>query len=200
LNELAVEAPALLSRLRAETRDQHDAIEQALLLMDDDLSIATYRHRLEQFYGFYKPVEDRLLRPGSPLANWLSLEPRRKAALLEADLETLGRAIDAQFPLCSDLPPLNDPADYFGCLYVLEGASLGGVVISRQVQPKLGVTALSGGRFFNGYGQRTGAMWQEFRTAITAFSAGTDQQDAVVAAARATFATLNSWCTGKPGD
>ena len=199
MNELAVllQVP-LLSRLRAETREQHDAIEQTLQLMDDDLSAATYLHRLEKFYGFYKPLEERLLSTGGPLKAWLAVKPRRKTALLEADLEALGRTTGAPPPLCEALPALDHVADFFGCLYVLEGASLGGVIISRHIRGKLGMTAQSGGRFFNGYGERTGEMWQEFRTAITDFSLVTDQTDAVVDAARATFATLNAWCQGTP--
>ena len=198
MNETAVTLrPAVLARLRTETRDQHDAIEQTLQLMDDDLTAAAYRHRLERFYGFYKPVEDRIFNNGSPLEEWLTLQHRRKTPLLEADLKALGQQAAAPLPLCVDLPPLNDAAEYFGCMYVLEGATLGGVLISRHIQKKLGMTAMTGGQFFNGYGERTGAMWQEFRTAITDFSFVTDQQDAVIASARATFETLQFWCQGK---
>ena len=184
----------VLSRLRLETRDQHDAIERTLVLMDDALSDDDYQQRLEHFYGFYKPVEDRIFSAGSPLASWLTLQQRCKVPLLDADLATLGGRATAQLPVCLDLPPLDTIADYFGCMYVLEGATLGGVLISRHIQKTLGVTPLSGGQFFYGYGERTGAMWQEFRRAITAFSLVSDEQDAVVSSARATFETLQRWC------
>jgi heme oxygenase len=190
--------PAVLSRLRAETRIQHEAIEETLKLMDDALSLDAYRHRLVQFYGFYKPLEETIFRADGPLDEWLATQPRRKVPLLKADLEALGQPAVSRIPLCSNLPALTGVADYFGCLYVLEGATLGGVLITRHVQKKLGVMRPNGGRFFNGYGEQTGAMWQEFRAAITAFSATTDQQDAIVAAARATFETLRGWCERKP--
>lgn len=187
----------LLSRLRTETRDQHDAIEQTLLLMDDDLTPDAYRRRLAQFFGFYKPVEERLLDGRGPLAPWLAVQARRKTPLLEADIHALGQLATALLPLCTKLPPLNSAAECFGCLYVLEGATLGGLIISRHVGQKLGVAARSGGAFFCGYGEQTGAMWQQFRAAITAFSLQTDDQDAVVASARATFEALQHWCEGK---
>ena len=187
----------LLSRLRTETQDRHDAIEHTLLLMEDDLTLAAYRRRLEQFYGFYQPVEARLLDGRGPLAPWLDVQVRRKTAQLQADLTALGQAAGARLPLCTKLPPLISAADCFGCLYVLEGATLGGVIISRHVGQRLGVSPASGGAFFGGYGAHTGAMWQQFRAAITAFSAETDDQDAVVASARATFEALQHWCEGK---
>jgi heme oxygenase len=184
----------LLSRLRTETRDQHDAIEQTLLLMEDDLTLAGYRRRLEQFYGFYKPVEERILDSHGPIAAWLPLQQRRKTPLLEADLKALRQQEAAGLPVCTNLPQLISAAECFGCLYVLEGASLGGVIISRHVEQKLGVAPASGGKFFYGYGEQTGVMWQQFRVAITAFSLESDEQDTVVASARATFEALQHWC------
>lgn len=187
----------LLARLRLETRDQHDAIEQTLMLMDEGVSGSAYCERLEHFYGFYKPVEDRLFGAGSPLENWFKLQPRRKTHLLAADLATLGLPATARLPLCLELPALDTVADYFGCMYVLEGATLGGVMISRHLQKVLGTTPQSGGQFFHGYGERTGAMWHEFRAAMTAYSLVSDDHDAVVASACATFESLQSWCEAR---
>jgi heme oxygenase len=183
----------LLYRLRTETRHQHDAIEQTLLLMEDDLTLEGYRRRLEQFYGFYQPVEQRLLDGGGPIAPWLPVPQRRKAHLLKADLKALGQHA-ALPPVCTNLPPLDSAAECFGCMYVLEGASLGGVIISRHAGQRLGITPESGGSFFFGYGEQTGVMWQQFRAAITAFSVESDDQDVVIASARATFEALQHWC------
>lgn len=195
MNDLAVILrPAVLSRLRTETRDLHNDIEQTLDLMDDKLTYAGYVNRLKQFYGFYRPIEEKILDASSPLAQWIELSPRRKSALLEVDLYSLSNRRAVDLPICEKLPPLKGIADYFGCMYVLEGASLGGQIISRHIQKKIGVTRIHGGRFFNGYGDRTGAMWQEFRSAISDFSLATNDDDAVVASARATFKSLQLWC------
>jgi heme oxygenase len=190
---VALHVPTL-SRLRSETREQHETIEKTLLLMDDDLTLEAYRRRLAQFYGFYQPVEERLFHRSGPLAGWLSLEQRRKTSLLRADLMALGGLATDCLPLCTKLPRLVSSAECFGCLYVLEGATLGGVIISRHVQQKLGVVPSEGGAFFSGYGDQTGAMWQAFRSAITAFSTDAEDQDVVVASARATFLALQHWC------
>ena len=198
LNNTAVlGTPTILTRLRAETRSQHDAIEQTLTLMSDELTLEAYCQRLEQFYGFYKPVEDRIFGARSPVKKWLDLENRLKTPFLKLDLSTLDRQPVQQLPLCPDLPPLHGAADFFGCLYVLEGATLGGVLISRHVQKKLALTPASGGRFFYGYGQQTGAMWLEFRAAIADFSSVVNQDNDIIRSACATFEALQHWCEKK---
>ena len=188
---------SLLMRLRTETRTEHHAIEQTLALTDDALTQADYQRVIEQFYGFYKPVEDRLAAHSGEITKWLGLKTRQKALLLQTDLNIFAHK-ECGFlelvPFCRQLPRLSSLAECFGCLYVLEGATLGGVLISRHIQEKLGVMPASGGAFFHGYGQRTGEMWREFRAALTAFDATTDQQDQVIMAARATFDTLRRWC------
>jgi heme oxygenase len=58
---------------------------------------------------------------------------------------------------------VEDQADLVGALYVIEGATLGGQVISPQIQAgRLGVTPEHGGRFFHGYGEQTTPRWNEF--------------------------------------
>ena len=195
---VATQQPAILSRLRAETRDQHEAIERSLLLMADQLTLHTYLHRLEQFYGFYKPVEDRVYADTGPLEAWLTLAKRRKTPLLEADLQVLRQEHATFLPVCRHLPRFVSVAECFGCMYVLEGATLGGVFIGRHIQAKLGVTPATGGRFFEGYAAQTGSMWQEFRAAITEFSLTTDDHDTMIKTACATFEALQTWCEEKP--
>ena len=190
----------LLVRLRAETRAEHDAIEHALNLTDGRLTLEGYRQRVEQFYGFYKPLEERMLVREGWISPWLDINERVKTPLLAADLKALGSAPAAALPLCGNLPGLEGPPECFGCLYVLEGSTLGGQVISRHLREKLNVTPGAGGLFFDGYGHRTGLMWQQFRLALTGFCGITgitditDTQDRVVTAARLTFETLRHWC------
>ena len=188
---------SLLTRLRAKTGSAHLAIEQTLNLTDPSLTLIRYLHRIKQFYSFYKPLESRLLELSSEIAPWLDIRNRQKTAFLEADLQSMNQAIPntgEPLTLCTALPQLNSTAECFGCLYVLEGATLGGVVISKHIRDTLGVTPETGGLFFHGYGQRTGEMWREFRAAMSAFDAQTHQQDLAIVAARATFDTLRHWC------
>ena len=200
----------MLQRLKAATQAEHDAIESALDLMAPGLSLTDYHRRLRRYHGFYAPIEP-LIAAAADWPHWhLDITARAKTAWLAADLACLGKlgnpgelgdgaevASEAP-PLCSALPPLDTAAAAFGCLYVLEGATLGGRVISRHIECVLGLDATHGARFFHGYGEQTGAMWKAFRAALSAFAdgpSGEDEgEDEVVASAIATFTALRTWC------
>ena len=184
---------AVLARLRAETRTQHEAFDAALDLTSDTLTLQAYRHTLERFYGFYLPFELALVTVGGWVERGLDLTERQKTPLLATDMRALGLNDLARLPVCSDLPPHATVAAAFGCLYVLEGASLGGQVISRMLRKSLDIAPETGGSFFHGYGERTGPMWKAFRASIVAFSATPVHDDEIVSAAKDTFATLHRW-------
>ncbi|MFO0951245.1 MAG: biliverdin-producing heme oxygenase [Isosphaeraceae bacterium] len=184
---------SLLARLRAETRAEHDAVERTLDLTGGGLTLEAYCRCLERFYGFLRPLEARLASQGGLEAHGVDPGARQRTPLLAADLTALGVDDLERLPLCGDLPDVSRPAEAFGCLYVLEGSTLGGQVICRQVNKLLGVTPETGGRFFRGYGEETGAMWQAFREALTAFADTPEARSRVIESALATFRSLRRW-------
>jgi heme oxygenase len=185
--------PALVL-LRERTRTEHDAVERVLDLMSDALTLRTYVRTLERFHGFWQPVERRLQRIVGLREIGLDLAERERAPLLVADLRALGIADPAALPLCEELPGIDGVPAALGCLYVLEGSSLGGQVIRRHAHERLGITEETGGRFFQGYGERTGEMWRAFSAAVNAFPAGPAGQESMVEAAISTFRSLRRWC------
>ena len=76
----------------------------------------------------------------------------------------------------------------------MEGASLGGRMITQHIQATLGITPATGGSFFNGYGDDTGKMWQTMRQLLISGAANTETENIIVASAIATFACLRRWC------
>lgn len=74
-----------------------------------------------------------------------------------------------------------------GCLYVVEGSALGGLVIYRAVHAALGVTATAGGRYFQGLGRATSAEWNAFLTNLNLIPADSDLGDEAEAGALQTF-------------
>ena len=184
----------ILARLRIETRPEHDAIEAVLDLTGGGMTRDGYCRTLEKFYGYYQPLEDAVRAIEGWVGRGLDPEERRKTPLLESDLRANGVDAPDRLPVCRDLPRVDSVAAAFGCLYVTEGATLGGQVISRHLRQTIGVTPETGGRFFHGYGDRTSVMWQTFRTALAAFATTQDTQDRVADAAVQTFRTLRAWC------
>jgi heme oxygenase len=191
----------LLDRLRAETAERHRAVERDLDLMRPDLTHAEWTRRVARFYGFYAPWEAAVERSltGHDLAA-LAAE-RRKLPWLEADLTELQLKPDqrAALPKCSHLPALDSPARVLGSMYVLEGATLGGQVISRHVEATLGLSDGRGYSFFRAYGDATAAMWRSFRQTLSAYAPLLDN-DTMVESACETFDRFHNWLVDGRGE
>ena len=120
---------------------------------------------------------------------------RARAELIERDLLALGvsPAELASLPLCNDRPELSCFEDLAGCLYVLEGACLGGQVLTPLLHRRLGLTKDSGAAFFAGDEARTLPRW----TVIAAWLDGLPRTGAssakIISAANATFDAFARW-------
>lgn len=188
----------ILKRLKLATSACHTALEDQLPLMKDDLSLSSYRQFVGRFFSFYAPLESQLMV--SP--HWRSLAfdytTRQKTPRLTLDLLALGSSSAelAATPRCTNLPVLTTPEELLGCLYVIEGATLGGRIITRQLQTQLGLTLESGSAFFDGYGAQTGSNWKAFCTMLSNHAdlhADENHHAAIVAGANRTFETLTLW-------
>jgi heme oxygenase len=190
--------PLILKRLKLATSASHTALEDQLPLMNADLSRQDYCHFVARFFGFYAPLEVQLMAS----THWPQLPfdyaDRQKTTRLTQDLLALGtspRALSAT-PLCAALPPLHAPEQLLGCLYVIEGATLGGRSITQHLHTKLGLTPQTGGAFFDGYGAQTGSRWKAFCTMLMNHADNADNESrhaAIVAGANSTFQTLTQW-------
>lgn len=146
------------------------------------------------FYGFYKPLEERL-RAAASSASVLGITLTSRSPLLAKDLAVLGASQSdlARARCCGALPEAGSVAQIAGCIYVLEGASLGGSVIARALARSLGLSRDHGASFFVGAGAGTGAAWKRtLRWLDDVVRAGADP-DAIVRSARATFRAFHAW-------
>ena len=111
---------------------------------------------------------------------------RVKAPALRADLIALGAARERdQSPVRT--PEVRTVAEAMGVAYVLEGATLGGAVIARNVAATLGPDTPM--RYLRVYGDELGAMWRTFCGALEAFAAREGHAE-LCASASATFRAL----------
>ena len=187
-------ASPLRQELRRETADLHRRLEIDLGLLESELSRDRYRRVLEFFFGFYAPIEAGLARAASA-GPPLGLSLRARTALIESDLLSLGlsrRAID-DLPRCADLPRLSCREDLAGCLYVLEGACLGGQVIAPALRDRLGVAKGSGASFFIGDADGIPARWRLFLAWLEGLARASSATAEIVASARATFLAFALW-------
>jgi heme oxygenase len=187
-------ASPLRQQLKRETADLHRRLEIDLGLLESGLSLDHYRRVLEFFFGFYAPIEAALAgvaSAGPPLG----LPLRARAALIESDLLSLGlsqREITG-LPRCADLPRLSCAEEVAGCLYVVEGACLGGQVIAPALRERLGVAKGSGASFFIGDGEGTRARWSLFLAWLEGLVRAGSATAEIVVSARETFLAFARW-------
>lgn len=199
-----METTNILETLREETAPYHNEIEQnqyAKGIMDHSMTIEEYREYLERFYGFIVPLE----RQFADWPEWeeydFDFKPRIKADLLEKDLLALSmdRKRLQTIPLCGDLPDVSSFSRTLGCLYVLEGSTLGGQMITRQLRQFLPIDPQTNAHYFNSYGQDVRTRWNEFRELLQRVSAeGADNGAHIVNTAKETFKLLNKWIKFRP--
>ena len=189
----------ILERLKHETHAAHMRLEATVDLPGRLRSAETYRALLARFYSFYAPLEPRILARSEWAQHDFPIAQRAKVPALARDLAALGFTPEAlaALPRCEELPALASFPAALGAMYVLEGATLGGQLISRAVRAELGFAPETGCAFFASYGRELGPMWQAFRALLARAEAENPASaDAIVAGARATFAALGAWIAG----
>jgi len=190
---------AILPRLKRETQPSHASLERRVDIVNRVRTPSEYRTLLETFYGLYQPLESEIARSVPQIAPWLpDIGNRWRTPSLKADLRVLGNVRPETLPLAS-VPSFHSLSDgplsnIFGCLYVLEGSTLGGQIISRQIGSHLDFTPENGCSFFACHGAETGNMWRKFSHAIEAYAA-TYPEDGVIMirAAQDTFGAFANW-------
>jgi heme oxygenase len=186
----------ILSALRERTREQHQRLEQAVDLPGRLTSRGAYTILLERFYGLYQPLEARLSAHRQLELSGIAAERLEKHILLERDLRTLGRTTAAIDSLrkCTLIPELPDLYSAAGCLYVLEGATLGGQIVRREVDARLDLAPPEGCLFFSSYGPRVREMWNVFCGRLTDLAQSDPESGpAIVKGAAETFTCFEEW-------
>lgn len=186
----------ILPALRDRTAILHQRIERTINLPSRLTSRESYASVICQFYGFYQPLEQAVEHFSADPATPFDLNTRLKTKLLRQDLMSLGFTsvqVD-DLPVCQKLPQaLNVPA-LLGCFYVMEGATLGGQIVLRQLQQADFWTPQTGCSFFSSYGTQTRTKWTEFCQTLTAYAEQHPQAaTAIVESAAETFTQFDAW-------
>lgn len=192
---------SLRHRLRESTSDIHRRLDSTLTTTGSLSSLGRYTWLLTRLLGLHRPLE-RLLARIDWTGSGFDSSARFKSHWIAADLAKLGVSED-DIPTiadCPSLPYLASRHDGLGAFYVLEGATLGARVISRQILQTLGIRSDNGGRFFAAYGEETGARWQEFVRAIDLHSGDQHAERAIERSAVATFMCFETWLCGSASE
>lgn len=185
-------AAPLRQRLRQETDDIHQLLHRENgmnKLMSENGSKTDHLRVLKVFFQFYSraedffkfiPVELRFLNEAQPLV-WL-----------HKDFAVYGEPlpqVDTTYAQATDKYVIAQTMEsYLGYLYVKQGSTLGGQVISKQLK-KLGLEPGESQFFFNGSGSDTGDNWKEFLAFLAQHEPNVNAAS-VISSARAHFQIL----------
>lgn len=186
-----------IAALRSATWKSHQRLEKRLDVKSRFSELSAYRSHLQQMWGFCCGLEQSLATNSfqGALPNY---ESRRKLPLLTQDLVSLGADPQsiARLPWCLSVPAPSDPESAFGCVYVLEGATLGGRTLLPLVNARLGLSADHGAAFLASYRENVTTMWRDFGIALDACCCTPDRQVRAIQAAVTTFDALADWLGG----
>lgn len=176
--------------LKAQTSVNHLLLEKKLIgFMRTIHSENDYANFLKLFYGYFASLEllideelDRAILP--------DYESRRKTQAIRADLNILGFD-NLQLADKLLLPLIKNNLQSLGALYVIEGSTLGGKIISKMIQDQLH-TGLPVFSFFTGYGEHSVSMWNTFKETLNNIT-DPDSIAIILATANDTFLRFSNW-------
>ncbi len=183
-----------LQQLRSKTAYSHQLIEQNSMsqsLMSQTVTITQYAQYLKTMYGFVYGFE-KMVFPLLKHNELLQIDDRRKSHLIQADLVQLNYTA-AQPYVNDDLfcTHYQTAAAALGGMYVLEGSTLGGQIISRHLLKVLGDSVVGKTTYLTAYNGQTGGMWKVFLQLLCEIGATAANEDEIIDSAVNTFSLLN---------
>ncbi len=181
-----------IERLRSETKHNHLALEKAMIPgLKQATTPEAYAKILNVFYGYFKAIETLL---DAQLDEKIipAYRERRKSHVILEDLKAMN--LNGSLPpVATDLPKISTLYEALGAMYVLEGSTLGGQVITKMLKQNLNVNDTTYLNFFSGYGEETQKMWGSFMATLNKYAEDESKHDEIITAAIETFAKFQTW-------
>ncbi len=178
-------------RLKLETKEVHSDAERLIIKKLNMInSIEDYIIFLKLFYGFFYPLEI-LARKYISEEALKDILKRGNTKKLINDIELL--AGEKIILLAPSLPPVTNDLQAFGVMYVMEGSTLGGQIITKMLRDKDIKFSNMGLSFFEGYGENTLTMWKTFTACLDANFQTDAQINQIVLTAKETFKKMKEW-------
>ncbi|MCD8742283.1 biliverdin-producing heme oxygenase [Mucilaginibacter roseus] len=182
----------LSEKLKEETKTYHHQTEVALIGRIKAISDKEdYASLLKMFYGYFGGLEKHIDNAiDTSLMD--DYHQRRKTSAIAEDLE----ALNADVPAVAeggDLPEITSHLQALGALYVIEGSTLGGKIISKMIAQKLDPLHGEALSFFNSYGDDTMKMWNSFKEKMNNQAQTEAEKATVTESANNTFRHFADW-------
>jgi heme oxygenase (biliverdin-IX-beta and delta-forming) len=175
-----------IDRLRQDTRVAHAELDESLHLIDRLSSMQQRAAVLAGYHRLHHAAEAAIAPFLGAIAD-PDFAARRRCQMIAEGIGILGQELLPERAASLDI---STPAEAFGALYVLEGSSLGGRVILKEL--KRGSVSLAGLGFLDPYGLNTGPRWRSFLAILEREVQSGEQQSDAVTGALNTFAFAKS--------
>ncbi len=192
---MPVQSSPFLQKLRYSTAASHHALEQnacSISLMSNAVTLEHYVVYLNCLLPFVKGFEEQVFPGLEPYIT--DLDERRKLHLLCSDLRLseVTEQVDQSFNEAFFMHHYPDKASRLGGMYVLEGSTLGGKIITKHLQQSLGEKVAGKTTYLNPYGEQAGSRWKNFLQLLQNAANESDNETAIITGALSTFSILNS--------
>ncbi|MBD3583800.1 biliverdin-producing heme oxygenase [Flavobacterium selenitireducens] len=181
---------SFLEKLRSETAQAHTSLERVPVsgaILKTSVTNEQYAAYLRLMYDVVASLETDIHPKIAMVVT--DLDQRQKAKDIEADLKQIGCEIPVRSKAVFEAT--GNVGFALGIAYVVEGSTLGGRVILKNIQAVLGHDENSGASYFAGYGNKTGSMWKSFLSQMTQYVSETSCEDDVIAGANYAFTTIH---------
>jgi len=151
--------------LKQNTAEYHDAAEKLFnseKIFNKTFTLEDYKKIIHTNYLMLLHSENKIFGSLSgKYSEKLQLDDRKKLSLIEKDLESLSLENQA----ASHHLEFDNEHEALGAMYVIEGSTLGGNVIAKQLSKTEGFDNVTF-NFFGCYQENTGPMWKNFKKVL----------------------------------
>ena len=178
-----------LNNIKSQTSESHKKLESlpaSASILSPSMKTADYIHYLSLMHDVHKNTEELIY----PMVSGIiaDLNERKKKHLIEEDLLYLNHN-------------KSDSSDVFHCktitvpfalgiLYVVEGSTLGGRFILKNIMTVSGLDKDQGISYFKGYGEKTGSYWKSFLTFLEEYEQNYNCENSIIEGAVYAFDSI----------
>lgn len=179
---------SFLQQLRSQTAASHlrlEALPISTLILSPQLTKQQYGSYLNLMHDVVRDIENNLF----PIVSGIVVDVfnRAKQNHLKQDMYAI------QFPMKETKTVFTQEITLpfaLGIFYVIEGSTLGGRVLLKNVEKTLNYSENFGARYFSGYGNTTGSRWKYFLDVLVGYEAQYGHSDEIIAGANFAFEAI----------
>lgn len=188
--------PTFPEKLKQNTSVPHTQLEELPLskaIISPDVNTEDYLLYLDLMQDIIYEVENIIYPKLSTIIQ--DIEERRKNPLIEADFSALSYTKNKPARSVLNLKDDISTGYAMGIMYVIEGSTLGGRVLYKNIEKHLGYNNDKGAAYFAGYGDKTGSNWKNFMLTLSNYENEHGNADDIIAGANHAFTSITKHFT-----